>query len=250
MNLTNVLNIYFGSAIVIILTIAECVVNYSKNRSYRKFFLIILIITLIFLIIDIFFSLLDISIFKASLKFIWSAAASLLLFLYLFMVTDEKKIDNLTGLNNRYSFFEYTSELSRKKNAESWNFIILDIDNFKSINNVYGYIEGDHALRCFANIITKYTGKPDFTARYGGDEFIIVTKEDSGGLINKIKEELIKYNENSKKLYNIEINHGYAKYTPDGSSSIDEVINYIDNSIKKQIEANRRANDITSGYII
>jgi len=252
MTLANVLNVYFGSMVVIVLIITECIIRYSNNRSSRKYFLTILIITLFFLIMDMIFSILDISFFTISVKLVWPAAAALLLFIYLFKITNGIKIDSLTGLNNRYNFFEYTSGLSRKKNMESWYFIVFDIDNFKSINNIYGYIEGDNALRSLAKILIKCTDKTDFTARYGGDEFIIVTKADTNvdDLITGIKIELEKHNVNGKKPYNIEINHGYAKYTSDGNNRIDEVLKYIDSLMKRQTEANRRANDKLTGSVI
>jgi diguanylate cyclase (GGDEF)-like protein len=51
---------------------------------------------------------------------------------------------------------------------------MLDIDNFKSINDNYGHKEGDNVLIKFSDILTKNVRKIDFVIRYGGDEFLII----------------------------------------------------------------------------
>jgi diguanylate cyclase (GGDEF)-like protein len=53
--------------------------------------------------------------------------------------------------------------------------IIIDIDNFKFINDTYGHLHGDGVLRACAVLLEKCARKSDFLCRYGGDEFIIVT---------------------------------------------------------------------------
>lgn len=95
-------------------------------------------------------------------------------------VTDERKrleqtaynanTDFLTGLSNRRRLFEYFDSIKHTPNIAT---ILIDLDNFKSVNDTYGHKAGDEALILTADILRK-TFPIDFIARLGGDEFIIV----------------------------------------------------------------------------
>jgi diguanylate cyclase (GGDEF)-like protein len=84
--------------------------------------------------------------------------------------------DPLTNLYNRRKLEEiikyYIEVYFRRK--ENFQIIMLDIDNFKSINDNYGHKEGDNVLIKFSDILTKNVRKIDFVIRYGGDEFLII----------------------------------------------------------------------------
>lgn len=87
-----------------------------------------------------------------------------------------KPRDSLTGFHTRASLSEYlhnqiTASQTRPK---IFSLLILDIDRFKLINDKYGHLCGDDAIKFFANIINEALKGKYFVARYGGDEFIIV----------------------------------------------------------------------------
>ena len=249
MDFPNVLNTFFGSALIIILLFAECILNFSGNRQIKKLFCSVLIVVFTCLILDLFYSifLLDynVNIELLSFRMIWPITAALLLFVYLFFMIKESRIDILTGLGNRYSFFEFFNRLARNKTGDSWSIAILDINNFKSINDIYGHLEGDNALRNLAKAIKKCSKKTDFTARYGGDEFILVSKAENGLdiFINKINQELFLYNEKNEKPYNIEISFGLDTFVADGSKTIDDFLSSIDKYMHKHNDESRRAGD-------
>jgi diguanylate cyclase (GGDEF)-like protein len=84
-------------------------------------------------------------------------------------------IDGLTGLSNQATVFK---ELKKqydiaKRFDKNFSIIMIDIDNFKNINDVFGHAAGDEALKCLANIIKSAERKVDIKGRFGGDEFII-----------------------------------------------------------------------------
>jgi len=85
--------------------------------------------------------------------------------------------DLLTGLYNRNFFNETIIRDIRKaeRQHEKLSIIIIDIDNFKNINDTYGHLHGDGVLRECARILKNAVRKSDFLCRYGGDEFVIVT---------------------------------------------------------------------------
>lgn len=84
--------------------------------------------------------------------------------------------DSLTGLKNRRYFFELASvEFSRaRRYGSSLCMIIADIDKFKLINDTFGHVQGDDALKLCANTLTTETRETDIVCRLGGDEFAIL----------------------------------------------------------------------------
>jgi diguanylate cyclase (GGDEF)-like protein len=84
--------------------------------------------------------------------------------------------DPLTGLpNTRYMFAHLTRELARaKRQASEVAILVLDLDDFKQINDVHGHYVGDRALREVARVLRETIRPYDVCVRYAGDEFIIV----------------------------------------------------------------------------
>jgi diguanylate cyclase (GGDEF)-like protein len=124
---------------------------------------------------------------------------------------------------------------------------MIDIDDIRVINNTYGHLEGDNALRKLAAVIKTCVRSTDFASRYGGDEFILATKVEYGieDLLKKIKEELVKYNEKNKKPYQLSISYGFDMYT--AGTPIEEFINHLDELTKKQKMDLRRTGDEKTG---
>lgn len=84
--------------------------------------------------------------------------------------------DNLTGAFNRH---ELENELRRlhsryERSADTFCVMLIDIDNFKLINDNYGHLVGDEVLRRFSRIVLASIRAEDYFARYGGDEFCIL----------------------------------------------------------------------------
>ena len=89
------------------------------------------------------------------------------------------RIDMLTGLNNRRSFFEVGEKsLTRaKRYNHSLSVVMLDIDNFKFINDTYGHPIGDEVLKAVSNTLSQGVRGSDFAGRLGGEEFGIILQE-------------------------------------------------------------------------
>ena len=84
--------------------------------------------------------------------------------------------DSLTGLMNHSKQKEQLQiELKRAaREGSPLSFVMLDLDNFKSINDTYGHATGDRVLRSVAGILKKRLRETDIICRYGGDEFAVV----------------------------------------------------------------------------
>src|ERR687890_489120 len=87
--------------------------------------------------------------------------------------------DHLTGLANRRRFErQLEREVARtERYSRPFCLLLVDIDNFKEVNDTYGHDAGDEALRSVANVIQSGTRGIDTGARIGGDEFAIILPE-------------------------------------------------------------------------
>jgi diguanylate cyclase len=87
--------------------------------------------------------------------------------------------DPLTGLYNRLAFDErLAQEIARwKRYGQPLVLMIIDIDNFKSVNDSYGHKAGDKALLLIAKQLTDNLRESDFLARLGGEEFVVLMPE-------------------------------------------------------------------------
>jgi diguanylate cyclase (GGDEF)-like protein len=84
-------------------------------------------------------------------------------------------IDSLTGISNQSTVFKELKkqyEIARRFDR-NFSVIMIDIDDFKNVNDVFGHSAGDEALKCLASIIKNNVREVDIKGRYGGDEFII-----------------------------------------------------------------------------
>jgi diguanylate cyclase (GGDEF)-like protein len=86
------------------------------------------------------------------------------------------KIDALTDLYNHKTFHEYLDKLIEHQSTEPFplQLAVLDIDNFKRVNDTYGHWVGDIVLKKVAECIKASLDSDDFAARYGGEEFVVL----------------------------------------------------------------------------
>jgi diguanylate cyclase (GGDEF)-like protein len=90
-------------------------------------------------------------------------------------VTSQARIDHLSQVNNRRSFDEKQKELfATLKDGWTHSLLILDIDNFKQVNDTFGHEAGDQLIVKFGNALKHCLRNSDFIARLGGDEFCVL----------------------------------------------------------------------------
>ena len=192
---------YILSALILII---------SKRRllSKAEFFPYVLVP-----IIPIISSIIDV-VSESPLGLTWAASSLVLLEIQMLVLNNKTNIDHLTDLNNRMALDTYMKRIIQEsQNAEkSFGLIMLDIDSFKKVNDQYGHIEGDKALKATANILRECFSGRYFIARYGGDEFTAVIKNCDDGLLDyyltRLEEERIKQNKALNKPYEIKFSVG------------------------------------------
>jgi diguanylate cyclase (GGDEF)-like protein len=91
----------------------------------------------------------------------------------------QTQVDSLTGLFNRRAFEnKINEEFERSKRYHNpLSVLVLDIDNFKTINDTYGHHGGDAALVKISETFRERTRQSDFPSRYGGEEFVLILPE-------------------------------------------------------------------------
>lgn len=157
--------------------------------------------------------------------------------------------DQLTNLYNRRHFEEvFEQELKRaKRNNTVISIILFDIDYFKKLNDTYGHIQGDKALKNIAKCIKRICKRPnDFAFRIGGEEFaILISNEDSNNpiqLCEILKEEIEKeqiLNENSLVSNYLTISAGIVSKIPDVEDDIDSIVKIADEKLYQAKELGR-----------
>jgi diguanylate cyclase (GGDEF)-like protein len=128
-------------------------------------------------------------------------------------VTEERKIqeklkflattDSLSSLYNRAAFMNLAKrEFDRAKgDNENLSLLIMDLDNFKNINDTYGHAAGDEVIREVGNIIKTSFRKTDIAGRIGGEEFAVVLKNASLAEGIKVAEKLREIVAKTKVIY-------------------------------------------------
>jgi len=152
--------------------------------------------------------------------------------------------DNLTNLYNR-RFIQDTlkNEFHRARRYNSdFSILMIDADNFKSINDLYGHQFGDIIIKELATIIRENSRKSDICGRYGGDEFIILAEISNDKsiifakkLLEKIRNHIFKYKEISIKTT---VSIGIASFHSNMKDE-EELIRYADKALYKVKESGR-----------
>lgn len=84
--------------------------------------------------------------------------------------------DGMTGLYNHASFYGFLKQLTsgNNKEIESVSLAVVDIDNFKSVNDTYGHSKGDEVILYLCETLKRYCDDGNYVCRYGGEEFAVI----------------------------------------------------------------------------
>lgn len=148
----------------------------------------------------------------------------------------EARTDELTGLLNRKYFYEIVQQEYEKNKDESLALIILNIDDFKLYNQLYGNKEGDIALQNISQIISASVGENGFVARYSGKEFAIILPSydvlSTRNLAEVIRKQILNMNkhESDYTLKMLTVSGGICSI-PYAASNVKQLINNADMAI-------------------
>jgi diguanylate cyclase (GGDEF)-like protein len=182
-----------------------------------------------------------------------STTASVLSNLHLLQTMREQaNMDPLTGLYNRRFCKDYARKLmamARRKDTPL-GFIMMDLDHFKNINDVYGHEIGDRILKQFSKTVTQSMRETNLTARLGGEEFIILLP-DTGAKACQVVAERIRNavarmavpQVKEKPIPPVTVSLGIAVY-PEHGASLEEMLQVSDRALYESKRAGRNRSTV------
>lgn len=222
----NLLQLFISYIPVIIILINISLAQKEIKRIH--FFL-----TAFFVIVSAIGAAIDVMAITTNL--IWPCITAAALYIYFFIIRSDSDVDSLTGIGTRSSFYEYVNKLNKELIKKNYAFVKIDLDRFREINDTLGYLEGDKALRNIASIIKNCIRKNDFAARFGGDEFILITTEENDiqRIINRINDSLNNQNKKHKRPYQINMSYIYDVYTTNSGFKIQDFLAQMDKKLDR-----------------
>jgi len=145
--------------------------------------------------------------------------------------------DELTGLYNRRGFMTLVEQQIRISERTRRGILIIfaDINNMKTINDTFGHMEGDNALRDAAMIFRNTLRKSEIIARIGGDEFAIAAietpEEHADIVIDHIQNNFALHNAHAEKPYELSVTTGTAYFNPASPATIEELLDRADKNM-------------------
>lgn len=140
------------------------------------------------------------------------------------------RMDDLTSAyNKRYTSQKIIEEMNDLKNNKNlFSLMMLDIDDFKEVNDQYGHQTGDYLLKYLANIIQEKIETTDLVSRWGGDEFLVILKNKSVNEAEKIAKEIAHSLKNipEKQLASTSLSIGITEFQEE--TSLDNAIDLVD----------------------
>lgn len=154
--------------------------------------------------------------------------------LFFFFQSRDINVDYLTGILNRRGLDIRMEEAVKNSQASGRDFtaIMMDLDNFKTINDNFGHEAGDKAIKLIANVLQFTFGEDAYIGRFGGDEFCVITQntsnEEISKMINQVHDKLKKLTSKYGWGTEVDISCGYEIYKHDSHMSMREFVDDID----------------------
>ena len=149
--------------------------------------------------------------------------------------------DALTGLAN---YREFVTTLEREvrradRSRHSFTVLLLDLDDLKKINDRYGHLAGNHALKRLAAVMKDHCRSTDLAARYGGDEFAAVLIDSDVGMAENVAQRIQNCLQNDGEQPPLTVSIGVGTYPSDGRTA-QELLEAADQQLYRRKKALRR----------
>src|ERR1700737_252444 len=150
--------------------------------------------------------------------------------------------DALTGLANYREFMDtLETEVRRAKRSKHlFALLLLDLDELKAINDKYGHLVGNRALKRLSEVIKDQSRATDLAARYGGDEFAVVLIDADPGMANRLAQRVEKTLRDGWERPRLSVSTGISVYPEDGRTA-PELLESADRHLykRKKVQAQK-----------
>lgn len=109
--------------------------------------------------------------------------------------------DALTGAYNRASYLQHMDDLINKRKHFPIGLLLVDLDNFKQVNDLYGHAEGDTILCEVTKILKQVMGSAGYVVRFGGDEFAIIIENANVDKVKHYAKQLLTEMQNRRSIF-------------------------------------------------
>lgn len=144
------------------------------------------------------------------------------------------KLDKMTNLLDKVSMEDSCRNILSKNNSFQCCIILIDIDNFKYVNDVHGHLKGDEIIKMLSSFLVEHFRKNDLIGRIGGDEFLVFVEDINSkeSIENKIKAILKKINDIKISDENaLGISVGVVYFNNNGSYSFEQLYQIADKQL-------------------
>ncbi len=149
-------------------------------------------------------------------------------------------IDDLTGISNRRGFSSQAEQSLQFYTSMSipTSLVFIDLNNFKRINDKYGHMVGNHALKTFANFFKQAGGTSDIIARSGGGEFLALLanakQQHAIMFVDQLTKSINEFNVINPMRYKLSFAYGIVEFNPAQPIGLEELISESDRMMYKQ----------------
>lgn len=144
----------------------------------------------------------------------WFSVSLAFLFIQMQLHNMNAYVDELSGLFNRKYYANFIEKIKKGRKNKMIYGIMLDVNGFKEINDLYGHTMGDDAIRNLGTILSEVAEENDVVVRLAGDEFVILRvnaeEKDVVSLINHLEQKIESYNNFLGKPYRLSLAIGYS----------------------------------------
>ena len=144
------------------------------------------------------------------------------------------QLDSLTGVLNKEAIRHSITRVF-ETTKEGHALILMDLDNFKEVNDRYGHMEGDDVIRGVAKTIRNHVRPEDLVGRFGGDEFVALIRnvdmQEAKRIAEKLNQEILEFCHGKNLDLELSASMGIAYREKDAKSTYDELFERADRAM-------------------